>query len=42
MDKYEFFNYEDAIKKINVAQQPFLKEIREHLILKKIIDAKNL
>ena len=42
MDKYEFFNYDDAIKKINLAQKPFLKEIREHLILKKIIDAKNL
>ena len=42
MDKYEFFSYDDAMKKINLAQQPFLKKIREHLILKKLIDAKNL
>ena len=42
MDKYEFFSYEDAMKKINLAQQPFLNKIREHLILKKLIDAKNL
>ena len=42
MDKYDFFNYEEAMKKINIAQQPFLKETREYLILKKIIDAKNL
>jgi len=42
MDKYDFFNYEDAMEKINIAQQPFLKETREYLILKKIIDAKNL
>ena len=42
MDKYEFFSYEDAMKKINSAQQPFLKKIREHLIFKNLIDAKNL
>ena len=42
MDKYEFFSHEDAMKKINLAQQPFLNKIREHLILKKLIDAKNL
>ena len=42
MDKYEFFSYEDAMKKINLAQQPFLKKIREHLIFKNLIDAKNL
>jgi len=42
MDKYEFFSYEDAMKKINSAQQPFLKKIREHLILRNLIDAKNL
>ena len=41
-DKYEFFSYEDAMEKINLAQQPFLKKIREHLIFKNLIDAKNL
>ena len=42
MDKFEFFNYDDAIKKINISQQPFLKKTREYLILKNLIDAKNL
>jgi len=42
MDRYEFFNYEDALLKINVAQQSFIKELRQQLILKQLIDAKDL
>ena len=42
MDRYEFFNYDDALLKINVAQQSFIKELRQQLILKQLIDAQNL
>ena len=36
MDKYEFFSYEDAMKKINLAQQPFLNKNQRTSNLKKI------